>query len=59
MFRVGMDSSRHRLGVRVVDEGGVTVAELAVAPPGRSCARWRPETGRRGRCGVIESMNGR
>ena len=32
MLHVGMDLSRHRLDVRVLEEGGATVAELVVAP---------------------------
>jgi transposase len=59
MLHVGMDLSRHRLDVRVLDEDGATVAELAVAPTGpelrRLAARFVVEGPVRG---VIESMNG-
>ena len=59
MLHVGMDLSRHRLDVRVLEEGGATVAELAVAPTGpelrRLAARFLVEGPVRG---VIESMNG-
>ena len=59
MLHVGMDLSRHRLDVRVLDEDGATVAELAVAPTGpelrRLAARFAPEGPVRA---VIESMNG-
>jgi len=59
MLHVGMDLSRHRLDVRVLDEGGATVAEVAVAPTGpelrRLAARFSLEGPVRG---VIESMNG-
>src|SRR5262245_15947966 len=59
MLHVGMDLSRHRLDVRVLEEGGATVAELAVAPTGpelrRLAARFGLESPVRG---VIESMNG-
>jgi transposase len=54
-----MDLSRHRLDVRVLEEDGATVAELAVAPTGpelrRLAARFLGEGPVRG---VIESMNG-
>jgi hypothetical protein len=36
MLHVGMDLSRHRLDVRVLEPGGATVAEVAVAPTGPS-----------------------
>src|SRR5262245_15275802 len=59
MLHVGMDLSRHRLDVRVLEEGGATVAEMAVAPTGpelrRLAARFVLEGPVRG---VIESMNG-
>ena len=59
MLHVGMDLSRHRLDVRVLEEGGATVAELAVAPTGpelrRLAARFVLEGPVRA---VIESMNG-
>jgi transposase len=59
MLHVGMDLSRHRLDVRVLEEGGATVAELAVAPTGpelrRRAARFTLQGPVRG---VIESMNG-
>ncbi|MDQ3738761.1 MAG: transposase [Actinomycetota bacterium] len=54
-----MDLSRHRLDVRVLEEGGATVAELAVAP---TAAELRQLGARFLLCGpvraVIESMNG-
>jgi hypothetical protein len=34
MLHVGMDLSRHRLDVRVLESGGATVAEVGVAPTG-------------------------
>ncbi len=59
MLHVGMDLSRHRLDVRVLEEEGATVAELAVAPTGvelrRLAARFVAEGPVRA---VIESMNG-
>src|SRR4249920_3475388 len=59
MLHVGMDLSRHRLDVRVLEGDGATVAELAVAPTGpelrRLAARFALEAPVRG---VIESMNG-
>jgi len=59
MLHVGMDLSRHRLDVRVLEEGGAPVAELAVAPTAvelrRLAARFVLEGPVRG---VIESMNG-
>lgn len=59
MLHVGMDLSRHRLDVRVLDEDGATVAELAVAPTGVElralAARFSLEGPVRA---VIESMNG-
>jgi transposase len=59
MLHVGMDLSRHRLDVRVLEGDGATVAELAVAPTGielrRLAARFVSEGPVRG---VIESMNG-
>lgn len=59
MLHVGLDLSRHRLDVRVLEEGGASVAELAVAPTAvelrRLAARFAPEGPVRA---VIESMNG-
>jgi len=59
MLHVGMDLSRHRLDVRVLEPGGATVAEVAVSPTGpelrRLAARFAPEGPVRA---VIESMNG-
>jgi transposase len=59
MLHVGMDLSRHRLDVRVLNEDGVTVAELAVASTvvelRRLGARFMLEGPVRA---VIESMNG-
>ena len=39
MLHVGLDLSRHRLDVRVLDETGASVAELAVAPTGTELRR--------------------
>lgn len=59
MLHVGMDLSRHRLDVRVLEEQGATVAELAVTPTvselRRLAARFSLEGPVRA---VIESMNG-
>jgi len=59
MLHVGMDLSRHRLDVRVLEDGGATVAELVVAPTEpelrQLAARFKPGGPVRG---VIESMNG-
>jgi hypothetical protein len=59
MLHVAVDVSRHRLDVRVLELGGTTVAEVAVAPIGaelrRLAARFSSETPVRT---VIESMNG-
>jgi transposase len=59
MLHVGMDLSRHRLDVRVLEHGGASIAELAVAPTklelGRLAARLSTEGPVRA---VIESMNG-
>jgi transposase len=59
MLHVGMDLSRHRLDVRVLEEGGASVAELALAP---TVEELRGLAGRfllRGPVrAVIESMNG-
>jgi hypothetical protein len=54
-----MDLSRHRLDVRVLEEGGATVAELAVAPTGPELRRLAARFGLEGPVrAVIESMNG-
>jgi transposase len=59
MLHVGMDLSRHRLDGRVLEEGGATVAELAVAPTGVELRRLAARFGGEGPVrGVIESMNG-
>ena len=59
MLHVGMDLSRHRLDVRVLEEGGATVAELAVAPTGPELRRLAARFGLEGPVrGVVESMNG-
>jgi transposase len=59
MLHVGMDLSRHRLDVRVLEEGGATVAELAVAPTGPELRRLAARFGLEGPVrAVIESMNG-
>src|SRR6185369_13214580 len=59
MLHVGMDLSRSRLDVRVLEDGGATVAELVVAPTEpklrQLAARFKPGGPVRG---VIESMNG-
>jgi transposase len=59
MLHVGMDLSRHRLDVRVLEPDGATVAELAVVPTGvelrRLGARFSSEGPVRA---VVESMNG-
>jgi transposase len=59
MLHVGLDLSRHRVDVRVLEPGGASVAELAVAPTGpelrRLAARFLAEGPVRA---VIESMNG-
>ena len=51
MLHVGMDLSRHRLDVRVLDDGGATVAEVALAPTASELRRWRPGCRRRVGCG--------
>jgi len=59
MLHVGLDLSRHRLDVRVLEPEGATVAQLAVAPVGEDlrslAARFAAEGPVRA---VIESMNG-
>ena len=59
MLHVGMDLSRHRLDVRVLEEHGATVAELAVTPTTAElqalAARFLLQGPVRA---VIESMNG-
>ena len=59
MLHVGMDLSRHRLDVRVLEQDGATVAELAVEPSAvelhRLAGRFLPFGPVRA---VIESMNG-
>jgi transposase len=59
MLHVGLDLSRHRLDVRVLDDEGASVAELQVAPEGPELRRL---ASRYLACGpvraVIESMNG-
>src|SRR4051794_33848023 len=59
MLHVGLDLSRHRLDVRVLEPGGATVAELAVAPEAaelrRLAGRYLAEGPVRA---VIESMTG-
>jgi transposase len=59
MLHVGLDLSRHRLDVRVLDDEGASVAELKVAPEGPElralAARFGPVGPVRA---VIESMNG-
>ena len=59
MLHVGMDLSRHRLDVRVLEEDGATVAELAVAPTGEELRRLAARFALEGPVrAVIESMNG-
>jgi transposase len=59
MLHVGLDLSRHRLDVRVLEPGGATVAELAVAPTGPELRQLAARFGLEGPVrGVIESMNG-
>jgi transposase len=55
-----MDLSRHRLDVRVLDDEGVSVAELAVAPTGSELRKLAARFSLAGEPvrGVIESMNG-
>jgi len=59
MLHVGLDLSRHRLDVRILDEEGASVAELQMAPEGgelrRLASRYLVEGPVRA---VIESMNG-
>lgn len=59
MLHVGMDLSRHRLDVRVLEEGGATVAELAVEPTVTGLGDLADRFAREGPVrAVIESMNG-
>lgn len=59
MLHVGLDLSRHRLDVHVLDPGGSTVAQLAVAPHGEELRRLAARFNRKGPVrAVIESMNG-
>ena len=59
MLHVGMDLSRHRLDVRVLEPGGATVAELAVVPEGAELRQLAARfAGQRPVRAVIESMNG-
>ena len=59
MLHVGMDLSRHRLDVRVLEDDGATVAEVAVAPTAVELRRLAARFSLQGPVrGVIESMNG-
>ena len=59
MLHVGLDLSRHRLDVRVLDDEGTSVAELKVAPEGPELRRLAGRYLGRGPVrAVIESMNG-
>lgn len=58
MLHVGMDLSRHRLDVRVLEEGGATVAELVVEPVGAELRRLAARFSLVPVRAVIESMNG-
>jgi transposase len=59
MLHVGMDLSRHRLDVRVLEEDGASVAEVAVAPTGQELRLLAARFSLQGPVrGVIESMNG-
>jgi transposase len=54
-----MDLSRHRLDVRVLEEDGASVAEVAVAPTGQELRLLAARFSLQGPVrGVIESMNG-
>jgi transposase len=59
MLHVGMDLSRSRLDVRVLEQGGATVAELAVAPTAAELRALAKRFSLEGPVrAVIESMNG-
>jgi transposase len=59
MLHVGLDLSRHRLDVRVLDETGASVAESAVAPTAEELRRLASRYLVHGPVrAVIESMNG-
>jgi transposase len=59
MLHVGLDLSRHRLDVRVLDDEGVSVAELKVVPEGPELRRLAGRYLVHGPVrAVIESMNG-
>jgi transposase len=59
MLHVGLDLSRRRVDVRVLDEGGASVAELAVAPTVEGLRGLAARFLLRGPVrAVIESMNG-
>jgi hypothetical protein len=59
MLHVGLDLSRHRLDVRVLEPGGPTVAQLAVALDGEELRRLAARLNARGVVrAVMESMNG-
>ncbi len=58
MLHVGMGLSRHRLDVRVLDDDGASVAELAVPPTGPELRKLAARFGAVGAVrAVIESMN--
>src|SRR5580765_311048 len=59
MLHVGLDLSRRRVDVRVLDDSGASVAELSVAPTGVELRRLAARFSLGGRVrAVIESMNG-
>ena len=59
MLHVGLDLSRHRLDVRILDDEGASVAELKVAPEGPELRRLASRYLAYGPVrAVIESMNG-
>jgi transposase len=59
MLHAGLDLSRHRLDVRILDDDGRSVAELRVAPEGPELRRLAARYLAHGEVrGVIESMNG-
>lgn len=58
-LHVGLDLSRHRFDVRVLEPVGTTVAQLTVAPEGHDLRRLAARLGGQGEVrAVFESMNG-
>jgi hypothetical protein len=51
MLHVGLDLSRHRLDVCVLEPGGAVVEQSAVAPEGEELPRWQRVSRRRDRYG--------